>query len=496
MSPNRLTFGRAVSPKMGSTLPRFNAASLIARLAITLLLLTLGAFDAAAQQAPGQDLPLVVAARVTTTPERARLILDLTAPSKFAIVSLDNPSRIAVDLRAGALKFDTPPPAAGSGLVASYGVEMAEPGRARAMLTLSGPAQVQQAYVLDSFGDQPARLVVDLVPDTPEGFARRVAIDVAAKALSAGKTMTDKSTPPGGTEVTATAAGAATPGKDASPAPAADATAPPAVAPAPAGAAPATAMDQAAASASATAPAAAVQAPKPKPLIVLDPGHGGIDDGATAPNGIHEKNITLAFALKLQALLVKSGRFDVALTRTDDTYLTLEQRVALARQNKADLLISIHADTFSQPQIHGTSIYTRDELATDVLDKVLADNENKFDIVSGFAVPKMTPAVVNVLVDLMRRQMRKESFMAAESIINALQPSFELRRFPVRQADFFVLQAPDVPSMLIELGFLSNGTDISNLTDPQWQDRAANAIARGIGSYFDGAAQTAQTAQP
>jgi N-acetylmuramoyl-L-alanine amidase len=203
-----------------------------------------------------------------------------------------------------------------------------------------------------------------------------------------------------------------------------------------------------------------------------------------------EKNIVLAFALKLQALLVKSGRFDVALTRTDDTYLTLEQRVQLARQNKADLFISLHADSFSQPQIRGTSIYTRDEQATDVLDKVLADKENKFDIVSGFAVPKMTPNVVDVLVDLMRRQMRKQSFMAAESIIHELQPSFNLRRFPVRQADFFVLQAPDVPSMLIELGFMSNNDDIANLINPEWQERAAEALARGIGAYFD------ETGQP
>ena len=229
---------------------------------------------------------------------------------------------------------------------------------------------------------------------------------------------------------------------------------------------------------------------KGKPLIVLDPGHGGIDSGARAPNGIMEKNIVLAFAMKLQALLIKSGRFDVALTRTDDSYLTLEQRVALARQNKADLFISLHADTFSQPQIRGTSIYTRDEqAATDVLDKVLAENENKFDIVSGFAVPKMTPATVDVLVDLMRRQMRKQSFLAASSIIHELQPSIELRRFPVRQADFFVLQAPDVPSMLIELGFMSNNDDIANLVNPQWQDRVADALARGIAAYFDGLAQ-------
>jgi N-acetylmuramoyl-L-alanine amidase len=413
----------------------------------------------AAEQPASSVLPDVMAARVTTTTDRARLILDLSLPTKFAVVSLDGPNRIAVDVKAGSLKFDSPPPPAGSGLVLGYTVGMAEPGRARAVLVLAQPAQIQQAYVLDAFADQPARLVVDIIPDTAENFAKRTAADLAASTANTPKPMVATSTPPGGTEVT-------TPAITASTAPATVG---------PGGAAPSTADVTA--------------APKPKPLIVLDPGHGGIDSGARAPNGIMEKTITLAFALKLQALLVKSGRFDVALTRSDDSYLSLEQRVALARGNKADLFISLHADTFQQRQIRGASIYTRDEQATDVLDKVLADDENRTDIVAGFAVPKMTPAVVDVLVDLMRRQMRKQSYVAAESIIHELQPSVELRRFPVRQADFFVLQAPDVPSMLIELGFLSNADDIANLVKPEWQDRVADALARGVAAYFDGLGQ-------
>jgi N-acetylmuramoyl-L-alanine amidase len=159
--------------------------------------------------------------------------------------------------------------------------------------------------------------------------------------------------------------------------------------------------------------------------------------------------------------------------------------VALARQNKADLFISIHADSFSEPQVRGTSLYTRDEQATDELDKVLADNENKLELVSSFASPRLTPQVANALVDLLRRQMRKQSYMAAKAIVAALQPSVEVRPFPIRQADFFVLQAPDVPSMLIELGFMSNSKDMHNLTDPSWEDKVAAAMTQGISSYFD-----------
>jgi N-acetylmuramoyl-L-alanine amidase len=222
-----------------------------------------------------------------------------------------------------------------------------------------------------------------------------------------------------------------------------------------------------------------------KPLVVIDPGHGGIDSGAETADGIREKDIVLAFSLRLQELLVESGRFDVALTRETDTYLRLEERVALARGNKADLFISIHADSFQQPEIRGASVYTRNENATDVLDKVMADNENKSDVIAGFAMPQMGPEVVDILLDLMRREMRVQSFMAAQSIVHQLEPSVALRRFPVRQADFFVLQAPDIPSVLVELGFLSNASDAANLMQSDWRDRTAEAIARGISTYFD-----------
>jgi N-acetylmuramoyl-L-alanine amidase len=398
-------------------------------------MLVLGsAFSAAAQPESIADdprggistLPDVLDARLTATPERARLILDLSGPTEFAIVSLSGPDRIAIDVKSTAMKFAVPPDVAGQGIVSSYMVEQAEPGRVRTILTLSAPSQVQQAYVLDAIGDQPARLVVDLITDTPENFAARAAADLIASAANQGVPPEMLSTDPGTHGTT----------------------------------------------------------PETRPLVVIDPGHGGVDNGASAPNGVHEKDITLAFALDLQALLVASGRFDVALTREDDTYLTLNERVALARQNKADLFISLHADSFQQPEIRGASVYTRDENATDVLDKVLAENENRADIVAGFTMPTTEPAVVDILLDLMRREMRKSSYVAAAALVHQLEPSVAMRRFPVRQADFFVLQAPDVPSVLVELGFLSNASDIANLQKPDWRTRVVDALARGVADYF------------
>lgn len=390
-------------------------------LALMALSATLHAQDAA----PLPPLPNVIDARVTGTAERARLVIDLAERTEFSFVSLDEPQRLAVDVRAGTFSVPEPEGAPGdAGLVSAYAIEQAAADRVRTTLTLAGPAQVQQAYVLDAFEDQPARLVVDIIAATAEEFSANVERDKLASETVAPAV----STPAGGSEL----------------------------------------------------PIAS------RPLVVIDPGHGGIDSGAEALGGIKEKDIVLAFALRLQELLVAAGRFDVALTREDDSYLKLEERVELARSNKADLFISLHADSFQQPEIRGASVYTRDENATDVLDKVLADSENASDVIAGFAMPQtMAPEVVDILLDLMRREMRVQSFMAAQSIVHQLEPSVALRRFPVRQADFFVLQAPDVPSVLVELGFLSNASDMANLMQSDWQDRTAEAIARGISTYFD-----------
>jgi len=404
----------------------FNFLRLVILVALAMAGISVPGF--AQEVAAPSELPAVLDVRVSATPERARLVVDLGAETNFALVSLTGPDRLAIDVRASSVTTATPAePPAGEGIISAYAVEQAAPDRVRTTLTLSGPAQVQQAYVLAPFEDQPSRLVVDIIPATAEEFAANVARDLAA---SGGAAVTPVVTPtePGGSNL----------------------------------------------------PIAT------KPLVVIDPGHGGIDSGAEAQaSGVKEKDIVLAFSLELQKLLMESGRFDVALTREDDSFLKLEERVALARANKADLFISIHADSFQQPEIRGASVYTRDENATDVLDKVLADSENKADVIAGFAMPQMAPEVVDILLDLMRREMRVQSYVAAQSIVHQLEPSVELRRFPVRQADFFVLQAPDVPSVLIELGFLSNADDMANLLQSEWRDRTAEAIARGISTYFD-----------
>lgn len=388
------------------------------------------AAPAAAETEAGPAAPALLDSRVTATQDRARLVLDLTTPTEFVVYTANDPMSVVIEFR-GQPGSDQDNQPAGDGLVTGYTIDAPGADRVRVTLSLAGPAQVQQSYILDAFEDQPARLVIDLVPDTAENFVANVRgaePEVEAAAQPAAPAELDGAqTAPGET---------------------------------------ATAADSV------------------RPLVVIDPGHGGVDGGARATNGLEEKNIVLAFALKLQNLLVETGRFDVALTRDTDTFLTLSERVSLARQNQADLFISLHADSFDQEDVRGASIYTRGDLATSDLDRVLAENENRVDLIAGFSQPEDEGAI-DVLVDFLTRDTRRQSYLAGQALIEQLEPSVQLRRFPLRQADFFVLNSPDIPSVLIELGFLSNSDDTQNLTTDAWLDRVAAALARGVAVHFD-----------
>ncbi|WP_127143455.1 N-acetylmuramoyl-L-alanine amidase [Pelagibacterium montanilacus] len=382
-------------------------------------------------EADGAEIPAVLDSRVTTTTERGRLVLDLTGPTEFAYYTLTDPARLVVELRAQAGDPREHESAGPGVLVPSHTLEALGADRVRVELALNGPAQVQQSYILEPFEDQPARLVLDLIPDTAENFAANARQQDQADGPSvAGATVLDgQETAPGQT--------------------------------------------------------AGGGSPNARPLIVIDPGHGGVDGGARSTGGLEEKNIVLAFALKLESILAETGRFDIALTRDTDVFLGLEDRLGLARQNQANLFVSLHADSFDQEDVRGASVYTRGDLVLDAMDRALAENENRADLVGGFDLPPDEPAVVDVLVDFLGRETRRQSYIAARAMVDQLEPSIQLRRFPLRQADFVVLRAPDIPSVLVELGFLSNRDDSENLATDAWLDRVATALARGIAIYFD-----------
>jgi N-acetylmuramoyl-L-alanine amidase len=224
-------------------------------------------------------------------------------------------------------------------------------------------------------------------------------------------------------------------------------------------------------------------APGKRFTVVIDPGHGGIDGGAEGLNGTVEKSITLAFALELRNKLAKTGKYDVFLTRDTDEFLRLDERVRIARQHEADLFISIHADTISRKGIRGATVYTVSDKPSDAEAEATADRENLSDTLAGIDVKEENHEVADILVDLIRRETHTYSVRFARSLVGELSPTVELINNPHRSAGFKVLRAPDVPSVLVELGYLSNAKDEEQLRNPDWRDKAADRIAAAIGLF-------------
>ncbi len=219
-------------------------------------------------------------------------------------------------------------------------------------------------------------------------------------------------------------------------------------------------------------------------VVVLDAGHGGIDSGAIGVSGTREKQITLEFARALGETLAASGRFVVHYTRESDMFLPLDERVRIGREHQADLFVSLHADTISLPGIRGATVYTISEKASDELAAALAENENKADAVGGVVVEDAPPEVTDILVDLVRRETHGFSVVFARSLVGELTGRIDLINNPIRSAGFRVLRAPDVPSVLVELGYLSNARDEELLRDPAWRARAVEGIASAVNLYF------------
>lgn len=214
--------------------------------------------------------------------------------------------------------------------------------------------------------------------------------------------------------------------------------------------------------------------------IVIDPGHGGIDGGAAGPSGTVEKDITLTFATELREKLRADGRYSVFMTREKDEFLRLDDRVRIAREHEADLFISIHADTIRLKGIRGATVYTVSEKASDAEAQALADRENLADQLAGIAVEEENQEVADILVDLIKRETHSFSMRFARSLVGELSTTVGLINNPHRFAGFKVLKAPDVPSVLLELGYLSNAKDEEQLKDAEWRGKAAASISKAI----------------
>ncbi|CAM4029258.1 N-acetylmuramoyl-L-alanine amidase [Novosphingobium lubricantis] len=221
-----------------------------------------------------------------------------------------------------------------------------------------------------------------------------------------------------------------------------------------------------------------------RPLVVIDAGHGGHDPGASGSAGEREKDLTLLLAQSLRDALLAQGRVRVALTRETDRFLALDERADIARRLSADLFVSVHADAAQTDAARGASVYTLSDKGSDALAEAIASRENSADAVNGVALADKGAVVTSILVDLARRDMRVRSRRFAELVMREGRGAIGFHDDRQREAAFVVLKSLDLPSVLIEAGFISNGTDARSMRDRAWRKRFATALARAIGIFL------------
>lgn len=427
-----------------------------------LLAVSQGAPVSAAERTQTAAMPATGAAALATDarlglhPDKTRFVVDLSRAAEFRVATAADPWRVVVEFDGVAWAVPELPPA--KGLV--RGVRRSEAGgRVRLELETSGPAKVVWADMLRPLDGRPPRFVLDIALTDPLGY-------LAAQAAVV---------PPPSPSAASPSAGAAPVGVQ-----------PVALrVPAPPPPAPAVLPGQSLPAALRSFPVPRSKPPLPQlPLIVLDPGHGGQDPGATAVTGVHEKEITLAVALEMRRQLLATGRYRVALTRDRDVFIKLRDRVARARSLGADLFISLHADSISRPGVRGLSVYTLSDKATDREAEMLAQRENRADAIVGLDLSAETAEVAAILIDLAQRDSRNQSLRLAGLVVDRLGREVTLLPSPLRSAGFAVLTAPDVPSVLIEMGYLSHAKDAKLLTSASHRKRLAAGLVQAVDGYF------------
>lgn len=475
----------------------------LARLAALVLVWVALAFPAAAE-------PAVIAARVGPTPERTRFVLEFSEPVSFTVLTLSDPYRIVVDLPEVVWQLPPETGTKGGGLVARYRYGQFEPGTQRVVIDLTGPAKVHGAFMAAPEAGRLHRLVVDLEPTPAKSFAEDIITRQIAGAPGPTAAGLQAAAPPPQAPQAPSAPRANPPPPSVAAAAQAN---PPPVAPAPVAAVeplapnppPVTAQQPTAAPAAApepTAPETKVAATRPPPssppakgkkrddrkTIVIDAGHGGVDPGAISVSGAYEKDITLPMALALKKALEQDGRYKAVLTRSTDVFLRLRERVEVARAAGADLFISLHADSVGSPigaqAVRGASVYTLSEQASDKEAEALAAKENKADIIAGVDLGGKSIDVSNILIDLAQRESMNEAARFAALLVDDLKDVVPVLDRSHRFAGFAVLKAPDIPSVLVEMGYLSNRADEQRLRSDAQRAKLAAAMRQAVDSFF------------
>ena len=377
------------------------------------------------------DIARVQNIRLGPSEGSTRLVLEMSERVDFRVFSLDAPRRIVVDLPS----MDWPDVSKSpnpKGLISGLRFGQFTATQSRLVIDLNTPAIVSRSFILDPASGFPHRLVVDLKVSSVQRFTEQVSADRATKRAK-------------------------------TPAP----RVPPVISQSP-------------------------RKPNPKPVVVVDAGHGGVDPGASGRK-TREKQVTLSFSRELVRQLRNTGKYEVYLTRTRDIYIPLRQRVNIARKHRADLFISIHADAIKRKNVRGMSIYTLSETASDKEAAALARKENRSDIIVGIDFDDQPPEVADILIDLAQRETKNLSVKFANLVVKNARGTTRLLERTHRFAGFRVLKAPDVPSVLIELGFLTNRSDEKQLLSVSWRRKIAKSLVKSVDGFFSSSRQALMT---
>ncbi|WP_037255675.1 N-acetylmuramoyl-L-alanine amidase [Rhodovibrio salinarum] len=392
------------------------------RLAGLLVLLVLAGL--AAPQSAQADDPTVSAVRLGQHPDKTRFVMELSTAAPYEVFTLSNPYRVVIDLPQ--VDWQIPENKMGEadvGLVRALRFGLFSPTTSRVVLDAKTPVAIDKVFRLSPREGYPYRLVVDMKRVSQTRFA----------SLSDRRITSEEPLPK---------------------------------------------------------PDPQQRAPEPdrgdkRPTIVLDAGHGGVDPGAIGVSGTHEKDIVLDYAKHLRELLESTGRYRVVLTRQRDIFLRLRERIKLAQEAEGDLFISLHANTHNSGKIRGASVYTLSENASDKEAAQLAAKENKSDIIAGVNLGGQTKVVSQILIDLAQRETMNESKHFANVLVDELGQSVKLLGNTHRYAGFAVLKSPNIPSVLVEIGYMTNRQEEQQLLTASHRRKVNQEILDAVDSFFE-----------
>jgi N-acetylmuramoyl-L-alanine amidase len=378
------------------------------------------------------NFPIASDARLAGDAKQTRFVLDLDKPIQFRAFTLADPYRVVVDIPQVDFRLPAEAGTTGRGLIQAFRYGLVMPGGSRMVFDLTGPARIAKSYVLDAANGQPPRLVLELEQVDRTGFVQSLAAESRPELRPAIAVAAD----------------------------------------------PVVAMK-------APVPEPAPTTPDSRPVVVIDPGHGGVDNGTQA-GGQNEKDLVLGFGLALRDRIEKAGKYRVVMTREDDTFIPLADRVTIAHNQSAALFVSIHADALppGEGDAQGATIYTLSDKASDAEAERLAEAENRADAIGGVNLTEEPTEVADILIDLVRRETRTFSNRFARQLMSEMKTTVRMHKHPLKSAGFKVLKAPDVPSVLVELGYASNKDDLEHMVSENWRTRTVGSMAQAIDVFF------------